>query len=71
MSSWAQPKFNVKDNDTIVFCFGEIDCRCHINKHVSKENTYQMIINSIVNLLWYIIKYKLKYINFILYKCVH
>lgn len=42
-------KFNIKDNDTIVFCLGEIDCRCHINKFVTKENTYQNIINNIVN----------------------
>lgn len=42
-------KFDIKDNDTIVFCLGEIDCRCHINKYVTKENTYQNIINNIVN----------------------
>ena len=41
--------YNVKDGDSIIFCFGEIDCRCHIHKHISKENTYQIIINDIVN----------------------
>ena len=41
--------FNIKDGDTIVFCLGEIDCRCHIHKHITKTTTYQDIINNIVN----------------------
>tara|TARA_B100002051_G_C16684633_1_gene611898 strand:- start:878 stop:1513 length:636 start_codon:yes stop_codon:yes gene_type:complete len=41
-------KFNVKDNDTVIFCFGEIDCRCHIHKHISENNTYIDIINNLV-----------------------
>ncbi len=36
--------FDIKDGDTIVFCFGEIDCRCHIHKHIS-EMPYQQIID--------------------------
>jgi hypothetical protein len=42
-------KFNIKDGDTIVFCLGEIDCRCHIHKHITDTKTYQDIINNIVD----------------------
>lgn len=34
---------NIRDNDSIVFCFGEIDCRCHIRKHITSENSYQQL----------------------------
>jgi len=40
--------FNVKNGDTIIFCLGEIDCRCHIHKHISETITYQDIIDNIV-----------------------
>ncbi len=40
--------FNIKDGDTIIFCLGEIDCRCHINKHVTDTVTYENIIDNIV-----------------------
>lgn len=41
--------FNIKDGDTIIFCLGEIDCRCHIRKHITSTTTYQHIINFIVD----------------------
>jgi hypothetical protein len=41
--------FNIKDGDTIVFCLGEIDCRCHIHKHITETTIYQDIINNIVD----------------------
>jgi hypothetical protein len=41
--------FNIKDGDTIVFCLGEIDCRCHIHKHITETTRYQDIINNIID----------------------
>ncbi len=41
--------FDIKDGDSIVFCLGEIDCRCHIYKHINKTTSYQDIINNIVD----------------------
>ena len=40
--------FNIKDGDTIVFCLGEIDCRCHIHKYITETKTYQDIIDYII-----------------------
>ena len=36
--------FNIKDGDTIIFCLGEIDCRCHVHKHITETQTYKSII---------------------------
>ncbi len=41
--------FNIKEGDTIIFCLGEIDCRCHVYKHITETTTYQDIINNIVD----------------------
>jgi hypothetical protein len=41
--------FGIKENDTIVFCFGEIDCRCQIHKRISNSNPYDVMINNIVH----------------------
>lgn len=42
-------KFNIKNGDTIIFCLGEIDCRCHIHKHITNTISYKDIINSLVD----------------------
>ena len=39
---------DVENGDICIFCFGEIDCRCHIKKHITEENTYQKIIDDMV-----------------------
>lgn len=42
-------KFDVKDGDTIIFCLGEVDCRCHIHKHITRTLTYKHIIDDIID----------------------
>jgi hypothetical protein len=41
--------FDIKDGDNIIFCLGEIDCRCHVHKHITETNSYHYIIDTIVN----------------------
>ena len=41
--------YNVNNGDTVIFCFGEIDCRCHIHKHITISNDFKQIIDTIVN----------------------
>lgn len=40
---------NIKENDILIFSFGEIDCRCNIKKHTNKENYKQNIDNIVFN----------------------
>lgn len=53
-----------KSNDWIIFCFGEIDCRGHIHKHITLENTYQKQIDSIVKKYFDTIKLNKNLIEF-------
>ena len=41
--------FNLHDGDTLIFCFGEIDGRCHIHKYTNDVMKYQDVIDNIVN----------------------
>jgi hypothetical protein len=41
--------FDLKEGDTLVFCFGEIDCRCHVHKHINEHTTYESIIDEIID----------------------
>ena len=40
---------NLKDGDSVIFCFGEIDCRCHVYKHVDEYTSYESVIDDIVD----------------------
>jgi len=40
--------YNVKNNDTVIFCFGEVDCRAHIYRFVNDNISYELIIDNIV-----------------------
>ena len=40
---------DIRDDDVVIFCFGEIDCRCHIKKFITKENDYTKIIDNLIN----------------------
>jgi hypothetical protein len=41
--------FNINNGDTVIFSFGEIDCRCHVHKYITEEKTYKDIIDEIVD----------------------
>tara|TARA_Y100000389_G_C17466208_1_gene525836 strand:+ start:3737 stop:4333 length:597 start_codon:yes stop_codon:yes gene_type:complete len=41
--------YNLQPNDTVVFSWGEIDCRCHVSKHITIKKTYKHIIRDIVD----------------------
>ena len=41
--------YNVNNGDTVIFSFGEIDCRAHVHKHITEENSYKQIIDYIVH----------------------
>jgi hypothetical protein len=42
-------QYGVQDFDFIVFCFGEIDCRCHVHKYVNSSRSYTEVIDPIVD----------------------
>jgi len=41
--------YNIENGDTIVFCLGEIDCRCHVHKHITDTNDYKSVIDIIID----------------------
>ena len=42
------PEYKIESGETLIFCFGEIDCRCHVNKHIRPDFTYMEVIDNIV-----------------------
>lgn len=47
-----KPLFNLQsfcnNDDIIIFCLGEIDCRNHVHKHITENLSYQNIIDNII-----------------------
>ena len=41
--------YGINNGDTVIFCFGEIDCRCHVYKYLTPEMDAIQIINDIVD----------------------
>jgi hypothetical protein len=62
--------FNVKENDIVIFCFGEIDCRCHIHKYITNDISYTQIIDEIINNYFIAINLNVKQYNK-LHVCVY
>jgi len=57
-------EYGVNENDIVIFCFGEIDCRNHVHKHMSKKKTYKDVIDELViNYFHSINKNKILYNN--------
>lgn len=40
---------NVQNGDVVIFCLGEIDCRCHVHKYITDSLDYTQIIDAIVD----------------------
>lgn len=40
--------YGLKNGDSVIFSFGEIDCRCHIYKYITNIKSYKIIINVII-----------------------
>ena len=58
--------FNINDGDSIIFCFGELDCRSYIKNNVNELITYQQIINDIIINYFNYISFSINYsgVNF-------
>lgn len=41
--------YDVKEGDIVIFCFGEIDCRNHVHKHITEDLSFQQIIDNLVH----------------------
>ena len=55
--------YGIQDGDTVIFALGEIDCRCHVHKHVNCETTYEMVIDSLIDNYVSAIKHAVRNLN--------
>ena len=63
--------YNIENKDILIFCYGEIDCRCHVKKHVNKNISYQKIIDNIINKYFSIIKLNIEISKLDVTVCVY
>ena len=54
------------DNDIIVLCYGEVDCRCHIQKQINLGNNEDDIIFNLVNKYFTTISSNIKIYKYII-----
>lgn len=40
--------FGLSNEDIIIFTVGEVDCRCHVHKHVTESRSYKDVINDLI-----------------------
>lgn len=57
---------NINHDDSIIFCFGELDCRSYIQKNISELINYEQVINYIIINYFNYISFSIKHslINF-------
>ena len=48
-SAFDLSNFYVRPGDNVIYVFGEIDCRCNINKHINETISYKENISSLVD----------------------
>lgn len=64
-------KLPIGNEDILIFCYGEIDCRCHIKKHITSKVSYQKIIDVIIYRYFKVIKLNIKLSRLNLKVCVY
>jgi len=55
--------FNIKEEDVLIFSYGEIDCRVQVHKYVNDVKSYKDIIKTIVNNYFSAVKRELNNLN--------
>jgi hypothetical protein len=56
-------KYNIQDGDAVIFCLGEIDCRCHIHKYVTETNTHEEVIEQLCHNYFKQIKFQISQLD--------
>jgi hypothetical protein len=40
---------DIPEDDTVIFCWGEIDCRCHVHKHQPWKETIDSLVENYIS----------------------